>query len=91
LVSYELERLSHSVLDHFFFGLFGLFEPFVQVLKYLSHKCLARILHSLSRPLNPVLFDVYCRHQKIYNVTKLSQCVLFAHLLVLGKLWKLQF
>jgi hypothetical protein len=91
LVSDELERLSHGVLDHFFFGFLGLFKPFVQVLKYLSHKSLARILHRLPCPLYPFLFDVYRCHQKIYHVTKIDQCVLFADLLVLGKLRKLQF
>ena len=58
LISDELERLPHGVLNHFLLSFFGFFKTIVKILKYLGHKCLARILHLLSHSLDSILLDV---------------------------------
>ena len=47
LVGDVLEGLAHGVLDHFFFGLFGLLEALVEVAEDFSHEGSRTVLQLL--------------------------------------------
>jgi hypothetical protein len=72
LVSNELERFPHGVFDHFLFGFFGFFKPFVKVLKQLGHEILALILHLLLGSCNSIFLDIDRGNKKIDHVAEIN-------------------
>lgn len=56
LICDVFEGFSHGVLDHLFFSLLDLLEPFVEVVKHLHQEWWAVVLHLLPHHCNTLLF-----------------------------------